>query len=549
MAETDPRIQLQRAQIALGRGELRDAESLFRQSAHGFAGPAQLLGAGHGWRGQAQVAIRMGALQQARSALESAWNLYHAGSMLLADVTEPAFEPVKLDLLEGKATARVMDADALLRLGRFREARARIDEAYPLYTRLEERPSVSDLWTVTARLAEREGRWFSARTAWEQVLRSRQANHDEAGQCDAAIRLAEAMLGDGDTAQAEDRLDEAERLAREIGDPALTGRVHIARARSLELTQDWPGAWEKWLDALEQLQRADPVLRGLARVRMARTAAKLRPADAEALLEDGLHDLFDGEYPDAIALVLHQLAVVALIRGEPKLGALAAVGAERARGGWDPSLHGLLFRALLNTGARKAALLLGHRHPSELPLELLADVELAPTLDLDDGEAVGELYWEEIRQHLGPSLQREGLEFSELGSRRMAMKLIAGFTTQPEFDTGQEVLELVWQLREGEYLRQPLLGIVLIGRGASNGIRMSWDGLASRSHSVIEQRDDGVYVRDLNSQHGTLLDGQKLTAERRLEPGQTLQIGETTFQVEVRVTTTSSVAMVAIPAS
>ena len=116
-------------------------------------------------------------------------------------------------------------------------------------------------------------------------------------------------------------------------------------------------------------------------------------------------------------------------------------------------------------GARKAALLLGHRHPSELPLELLADVELAPTLDLDDGEAVGELYWEEIRQHLGPSLQREGLEFSELGSRRMAMKLIAGFTTQPEFDTGQEVLELVWQPREGEYLRQPLLGIVLIGRG------------------------------------------------------------------------------------
>ncbi len=72
----------------------------------------------------------------------------------------------------------------------------------------------------------------------------------------------------------------------------------------------------------------------------------------------------------------------------------------------------------------------------------------------------------------------------------------------------------------------PLLSATtVLGRAATCQVVIE-DDFASRRHAQISLRDDGYWLRDLDSKNGTLLDGQPVAGEVLLEDGAVIQIGD-----------------------
>lgn len=63
-----------------------------------------------------------------------------------------------------------------------------------------------------------------------------------------------------------------------------------------------------------------------------------------------------------------------------------------------------------------------------------------------------------------------------------------------------------------------------LGRGEENAIRVN-DLSVSRRHARITFRQGAFWISDLGSTSGTWVDGTRLTAPRRLEPGQVIDVG------------------------
>jgi len=68
--------------------------------------------------------------------------------------------------------------------------------------------------------------------------------------------------------------------------------------------------------------------------------------------------------------------------------------------------------------------------------------------------------------------------------------------------------------------------VVRIGRGSGSDIILQ-DSQASRQHAEISQQGDQLFVRDLGSTNGTLVNGERITGPRLLQPGDSIQIGDT----------------------
>jgi transcriptional regulator with GAF, ATPase, and Fis domain len=66
-----------------------------------------------------------------------------------------------------------------------------------------------------------------------------------------------------------------------------------------------------------------------------------------------------------------------------------------------------------------------------------------------------------------------------------------------------------------------------LGRHSDNAVQIA-DLAVSRHHCVLEPRDDGVHLRDLDSRHGTFVNGQAVR-ERRLGPGDLVTAGRSLF--------------------
>jgi hypothetical protein len=71
-----------------------------------------------------------------------------------------------------------------------------------------------------------------------------------------------------------------------------------------------------------------------------------------------------------------------------------------------------------------------------------------------------------------------------------------------------------------------------IGRIEENDLALIGDEYASAHHARFERRRDGVYVEDVGSTNGTFVNGLRIEAPRRLEPGDVVRVGETDLRYD-----------------
>lgn len=69
-----------------------------------------------------------------------------------------------------------------------------------------------------------------------------------------------------------------------------------------------------------------------------------------------------------------------------------------------------------------------------------------------------------------------------------------------------------------------------MGRAATNQLRIR-DSLASRVHCRIDVTADGLTLHDNNSGNGTFVNGQRVNVSKRLDDGDTIQLGSTQVRV------------------
>jgi len=110
-----------------------------------------------------------------------------------------------------------------------------------------------------------------------------------------------------------------------------------------------------------------------------------------------------------------------------------------------------------------------------------------------------------------------------------------GFHPAPAFDGSQErsetwlVAERGGGLEAGE--RFDLFGGLSIGRSGEADVTID-DRYASGVHARIFSREGRVYIEDMNSTNGTLLNDASLTGEAQLIDGDIVRIGDTSFRFE-----------------
>ncbi len=68
---------------------------------------------------------------------------------------------------------------------------------------------------------------------------------------------------------------------------------------------------------------------------------------------------------------------------------------------------------------------------------------------------------------------------------------------------------------------------ITVGRAAGNDIVLGDDGQVSRVHAVLERLGGGWSIRDVSSRNGTFVNGNRVSGEARVGPGDELRIGRT----------------------
>jgi pSer/pThr/pTyr-binding forkhead associated (FHA) protein len=79
--------------------------------------------------------------------------------------------------------------------------------------------------------------------------------------------------------------------------------------------------------------------------------------------------------------------------------------------------------------------------------------------------------------------------------------------------------------RQGE--SYALTDEVTVGRGGGCAIVLADDSFVSTVHARVFRRDGSVYVEDLGSRNGTLLNGEPVTHAAQLRRGDQVQFGQT----------------------
>ena len=112
-----------------------------------------------------------------------------------------------------------------------------------------------------------------------------------------------------------------------------------------------------------------------------------------------------------------------------------------------------------------------------------------------------------------------------------------GFHAAPAFaeaphrgHDGWLVVERGGGLEHGQ--RFDLIGGLSIGRSKEADVRIE-DRYASSLHARVFSRENRFYVEDMSSTNGTLLNGATLQGEAEAIDGDSVQIGDTVFRLEV----------------
>ena len=78
-----------------------------------------------------------------------------------------------------------------------------------------------------------------------------------------------------------------------------------------------------------------------------------------------------------------------------------------------------------------------------------------------------------------------------------------------------------------------------IGRVEDNTFQIAEPSVSSH-HCEVLMRGSDVVVKDLNSTNGTFINGEKVSDESVLKPGQVLRLGQIEMRLETEATTTPS---------
>jgi hypothetical protein len=111
-----------------------------------------------------------------------------------------------------------------------------------------------------------------------------------------------------------------------------------------------------------------------------------------------------------------------------------------------------------------------------------------------------------------------------------------GFHHAPAFGAPSRAAAEAWLIAErGGGLEQgerfDLIGGLSIGRSRDADVQID-DRYASGIHARIFNRESRVYVEDMNSTNGTLLNDATLKGEAELLDGDVVRIGDTEFRLE-----------------
>jgi hypothetical protein len=104
------------------------------------------------------------------------------------------------------------------------------------------------------------------------------------------------------------------------------------------------------------------------------------------------------------------------------------------------------------------------------------------------------------------------------------------YVEAPRGPDGWLVVERGGGLQQGQ--RFDLIGGLSLGRSKEADVRMD-DRYASSLHARVFSREGRFYVEDMSSTNGTLLNGATLQGEAELIDGDSVQIGDTVFRLEV----------------
>jgi pSer/pThr/pTyr-binding forkhead associated (FHA) protein len=75
-------------------------------------------------------------------------------------------------------------------------------------------------------------------------------------------------------------------------------------------------------------------------------------------------------------------------------------------------------------------------------------------------------------------------------------------------------------------------GELTIGRAAGCGVSLPDDTFVSNVHARVYERDGDVYVEDLGSTNGTLVNGALLDSARKLKKGDRIAAGQTVLEAQ-----------------
>jgi hypothetical protein len=75
-------------------------------------------------------------------------------------------------------------------------------------------------------------------------------------------------------------------------------------------------------------------------------------------------------------------------------------------------------------------------------------------------------------------------------------------------------------------------GELTIGRAAGCGVSLPDDTFVSNVHARVYERDGDVFVEDLGSTNGTLVNGAPLDSARKLKKGDRISAGQTVLEAQ-----------------